>query len=503
VKNDVQVLFTAAPGFVLWPEGTAQIETSMPSVALYTLAAVVEEAGIPCTVLDPLEYWRVYREGESFDHAVRGHDVFCISANSLTWPAARPLIARAAALDPRPLVVVGGLHATYCDEHVLRTTAADLVVRGEGETTLREILVALREGRSWRDVAGLSYVSDGKLVRTPDRAALPPEQISASPLPLWNRLPDGVYGFLPMETSRGCKFGCSFCSIYHKRAWRAVGDDAFRQRVRHTVAHFSRVNIKTLMLSDDCFTADSSRVSRYARILEQEAPGVGVGIEARAADVLKPPVLKSLSRMNVEFIQVGVEAGYPEGLKRIRKGVTLDQVVASAHALHRIGLHAQVKYSYIVGFPWETEVEMKRTMAFALSLASRYGNHVQVNWHLLLPGSEIYREFRESGRVSEADYDVLPPDAPHLFSRSHPSVTRDIAIAIQDYAELLEQNSAWVPSLGNVFRSWTRHSHLPIDRITPAAHRKPGSGGFVKGEYGEPRPIYHMPPILKALEGGA
>ena len=488
MKKDIRVLFTAAPGFVLWPDGTAQIETSMPQVALYTLAAIVEDAGIPCTILDPLEYWRLYREGEAFDRFVRGHDVFCISANSLTWPAARPLIERAAALDPRPLVIVGGLHATYCDEHVLRTTSADVVVRGEGEQTLREILVALRNGRSWMSVSGLSFLRGGRLVRTPDRPALAPEGMSSTPMPLWDRLPNGVYGFLPLETSRGCKFGCTFCSIYHKHSWRAVEDEAFRRRVRHTLAHFPRVNIRTLMLSDDCFTADSARVERYARILEEEAPGVGVGVEARAGDTLKVPVLQSLSRLNVEFIQIGVEAGYPEGLKRIRKGITLDQVVASAHALHRIGLRAQAKYSYIVGFPWETEVEMKRTMAFALSLGSKYGNHVQVNWHLLVPGSTIYQEFLEARRVSLADYDVLPPNAAGLFYRTHPSVSRDVAIAIQDYAEFLEQNNAWVSTLGNVFRSWTRHSHLPIDRINPVP-----AGA---------KPVYRMPPILQSLEGG-
>jgi anaerobic magnesium-protoporphyrin IX monomethyl ester cyclase len=502
--KDISALFTAAPGFLLWPDGSAQIETSMPQVALYTLAAVVQDAGVACTILDPLEYWRLCREGEAFDRTARGHDVFCISANSLTWPAARPLIARAAALEPRPLVVVGGLHATYCDEHVLRTTPADVVVRGEGEDTLDELLRALREGRSWRTIEGLTYLADGNVVRTPDRPVLPPERLSCSPLPLWERLPNGVYGFLPMETSRGCKFGCTFCSIYHKRAWRAVGDEAFRRRVRHTVANFTRVNIRTLMLSDDCFTADPGRVERYVRILEEEAPGIGIGIEARAGDVLKIPILKSLSRLNVEFIQIGVEAGYPEGLRRIRKGITLDQVVASAHALHRIGLRAQAKYSYIVGFPWETEVEMKRTMAFALSLGSRYGNHVQVNWHLLVPGSEIYREFREAGKVEEGDFDVLPPDAPGLFGRTHPSVTRDVAIAIQDYAELLEQNHAWVPVLGNVFRSWTRHSHLPVDRITPvAAGKEPGTAECRRGAYGEPRPAYNLPPILKPLEGRA
>jgi hypothetical protein len=60
--NDIRVLFTAAPGFIMWSNGSARVDTSVPPVALYTLGAVVEQAGFPCTILDPVEYWRLCRD---------------------------------------------------------------------------------------------------------------------------------------------------------------------------------------------------------------------------------------------------------------------------------------------------------------------------------------------------------------------------------------------------------------------------------------------------------
>ena len=498
--KDVRVLFTAAPGVVMWPNGSVQVESSVPSVALYTLPAVVEAAGFPCTILDPVEYWRLRRETLQFRELVQEHSVFCISANSSTWPAARTLIQKAAAVEPRPVIVVGGLHATYCDEHVLKTTPADIVVRGEGELVLPELLRRLAAGTPLDDVCGLTLRRDGAVMRTPDSEPLSESDLCRAPLPLWDRLPYAVYGFLPVEVSRGCKYGCTFCSIYHKRLWRSVGESNVRERIHRAVEHLDRVRHRTLMFSDDCFTTEPEGVRCVAAILASVAPDVGIGVEARAGDVLKDATLDALAGMNIEFIQIGVECGYPEGIRKVKKGITIEQVVASTQALHRIGLHGQAKYSYIIGFPWEAPREMMRTMAFAMSLGARYGNHVQVNWHIVFPGSELYWEFKRAGKVSEDDYDALPPEDSEMFFRTHPTVDASTATAIDDYGTMLEQSYPWVAALGNVFRSWRRHCHLPIDRTAPAADDS-GSPGCCAGPAATPAGRagwWPVPPVLQA-----
>ncbi len=442
---------------------------SIPPVALYSLSAAVEESGFPCTILDPIEYWRLYREPAQFLQIVQLHDVFCISANSHTWTTARLLIAMVAKVQPRPVIILGGLHSSYCDEHVMQTTPVDVVVRGEGEFALPEVLRCLA-GRSALDaVAGVTFRRNGVVFRTPDRKPLTNVELTQVPLPLWERLPRNVYGFIPLEVSRGCRYGCTFCSIYFKHYWRSFQLEGMRRRIEHAAASMARVRYRTILFSDDCFTTDSELVTSVARVLRSVDSAIGVGIEARACDLLKREIQDALGQLNVEFIQIGVECGYADGLQRIRKGVTLSDVIESAHALHRIGIHGAAKYSYIIGFPWENLQNIMRTLAFSMNVASLYGNRVQVNWLHIFPGSDIYYDFKREGRVAEADYDS-PPTETDYFYRVHPSVSGSDMRQVHDYAIMLQQTFPWVSTGGNVFRSWRCHSHIPSDRTTPTTY---------------------------------
>ncbi len=495
--RDLRVLFTAAPGVMLWPGGAVQVEHTVPQVSIYTLAAVIEDTGFPCTVIDPVDYWRRYRTPDELASACLGHDVVCVSANSSTWPLAGSLIARFDALQPRPLIVVGGLHATYLDRYVLDTTAADIVVRGEGEVTLAELLRTIARSGDVREVAGLTFRHDGQVVRTDDRSPLHCDQLSQQPLPRWDKLPPQAYGFIPIEVSRGCRYCCAFCSIGHKKLWRPVEAETIRRRVFHSAQYLANVRYRTLMFADDCFTSDIGHVRTTCEAIHDLAPDVGVAVEARAGDVLDREMLELLGGVNLEFIQIGVECGYPEGLRRVHKGISIDQAVASAHALHLAGLRTQAKYSYIVGFPWEGMKEMQRTLSFAMHLASRYGNHVQVAWHMVVPGSELYDELAAAGCVSPRDFDVFPHERPDLFERTHPSVTAIDTARLHDYASLLEQSFPWVVTLGNVFRQWSQHSHLPIDRTLPVTvpveHRDPVAVGETVWD--------NLPPVLRRSNG--
>jgi radical SAM superfamily enzyme YgiQ (UPF0313 family) len=467
MTDDFKVMFTAAPGFIMWPNGIMQLETTMPSCALYTLAAVVERAGFPCTIVDPVEYWRSCRNLSAFQALVSKHRVVCISANSITWFTALPLIQHIAQAVPRPIIVAGGLHPTYCDENVLETSEVDVVVRGEGEVVIRELLRAIASGSPLDDIHGLAFKRDGRIIRTPDRHPLSAEEISETPLPYWDRLPPLTYSFIPIEMSRGCKFGCTFCGIYHRRLWRTASDSCIRRRIEDAARHLPWVRQRAFMFTDDCFTGSIDKLRVVESALRDFAPDVGIGIEARAPDVLNTETLSVLKNLNIEFIQIGVECGYDEGLRKIKKGITIEQVIASTHAMHSIGLDDRVKYSFIVGFPWETPDDVMRTINFALGLGSRYRNKIQINWLLITPGSEIFEQFQREKLVSYDDYNTIPPNVPGLFMRSHPSIAEADAMMIHDYAIFVQQSFPWVGALGNLFRLWNRHAHVPFDRTTP------------------------------------
>ena len=462
-----RILFTAPPNF-LFLNNSIHLEKTIPTAAIYALSAVLEQAGYPTDVVDPSVYYARYHKKGQFEALVRSYDVLCISANTITWPVALFMIERAASVGGIK-IVLGGVHATYCDHHIMaKTSAVDVIVRGEGERTLPQLMSALEGRQELATVRGISYRdAAGKLHRTPDQPPLTAEELDQLPLPLMDRIPDGVYDFLPAELSRGCRFACSFCSILHKHCWRCYGWDATRRRLDLVLAQLPRFKQQTIMFSDDCFTSDTARVGRMAQHLEAAAPEVAVAIEARVTDVLKPQTLEALARLNVGFIQLGVECGYADGLRRIGKGVTLDQVIQTADRLREVGITRAAKYSYIVGLPWESLEQMKRTLAFAMQLAARYGNMVQVSWYMLCPGNRIFDDLLREKLVSFHDFDAWNERDHSLFFRSHPTLTQRDYHELKGFASHLERTYPWVPVLGNVFKGWFDHSHLPVDITVP------------------------------------
>src|SRR5208282_5835868 len=84
-------------------------------------------------------------------------DVVGVSINSFNWYRARQTIAEIRRYFPELRIVIGGPHPTHYDRYCLETSAADAVVRGEGETTFPDLLEAWATGRDPDDIKGLTW----------------------------------------------------------------------------------------------------------------------------------------------------------------------------------------------------------------------------------------------------------------------------------------------------------------------------------------------------------
>ena len=116
---------------------------------------------------------------------------------------------------PEAPVILGGPHATFMDEQILNEEAAvDIIVRGEGEQTLLELAQNLSDSKSLRTVNGITFRSNKQTVRTPNRSFI--QKLDELPKPAYRHFPLERYrlfgrAILPVITSRGCPFQCSFC----------------------------------------------------------------------------------------------------------------------------------------------------------------------------------------------------------------------------------------------------------------------------------------------------
>lgn len=408
-----------------------------PNLGLYLLAAVLSGHGHEVALIDPIDFDAAFAPDRRAA-TLAGVEALGVSANSSTWPSARSLLLELEAEDRRPVTILGGSHGSILDEHVLRTAPVDYVVRGEGERALPALLGAIAAGRDGGDLPNLSYRRGEEVIQNPQGPLLTPEELAALPLPRFDLMPAGYYDLLPVETSRGCKHACIFCSVTFRRNWRGLAPAEVEERLRALAPFLEKTRERTFFLIDDCFSADHHRLAGIADRLEGFPHPVC--FEARITDVIAPGVLDHLLRLPVKVMEMGVECGYEEGLARAGKRLTLAEVEAAAGLLETRKIGDRGRFSFVLGLPGESRKEIERTLNYGFKLADRLGSRLIVSWLTVFPGSIIWKKKAEWGiEIGSGDYDR--PQwwrEPELFRRCHPALRfpEDFEAAMT-YARLL------------------------------------------------------------------
>lgn len=409
-----------------------------PNLGLYLLCGVLEEHGYEVRLIDPVDFEGAFVDAETSARTVSDVDVLAVSINSCTWPRALRMLAGLEESGKRPLTVVGGPHASIMDQHLARSAPLDYVVRGEGERSFPALLEALHKGTDPAEVPGVTFLRDNEVVSSAPGPLLTPEELAGLPLPRFELMPDGYYDLIPVETSRGCFHACVFCSVSFRRNWRGLSSGVVADRISKLSGHLGRTTRDAFFIIDDCFTADHDRFAR----ISGELAGMSnqVCFEARITDVIEPGMIQSVKRLPVGVMEMGVECGYDEGLAKVGKKLTLDQVTQAADLIRGNGLGEQARFSFVMGLPWETRKEVFKTLEYAFKLTGRLGSRLIASWLTVFPGSMIWKR-RDEWKIdiSEGDYDrELWWRQWDTFRRTHPRLDADKDFdAVLTYIKLL------------------------------------------------------------------
>ena len=386
-------------------------ENPIPPLSLSYLAAVLQKEDIEVEILDLLvskdSPSKIRDKLEEYQPQVVG--ATCVTLN---YPTAARNLKVCKDFDPRIVTVLGGPHASFAvEETLLRAPWIDVLVIGEGERTLVELVRALETGAGFGQVAGIAFRDDSKVVTTEPRSLI--EGLDEFPFPARNLLPLSKYRALGVPctviTSRGCPYKCIFCS----------GPRLFGRRVRfrdpklvvdeieyiHKELGFERLNIV-----DDTFTLNH----RHARAVCEEILRRGLKFQWNVfarADTVTEDILKLMREAGCAWLLFGVESAAPEILKTIKKGTTPDVVRRGVKLTTEAGI--KVFNSFIIGLPGESPETAQQSLAFARELDRDYG--AKYGFHLLspLPGTELYERPADYGlRILSrnwAKYDANEP----------------------------------------------------------------------------------------------
>lgn len=441
----MKVILCYMPEFLINYEFTG---SDTPPLSIYLLAGILEQEGYQVRVFDPYAFYQYQKSEEVLDKSadliassVEAGDILCFSSNTFNWPFTKKMINMVGERCPENKIITGGLHPSIFDEYVLRTTKALAVLRGEGEVTICKVVHALEHKLSLEDIPGITYRKGDDIVRNEDCKVLSGEYLEQCALPDYSLVPkEANYLAIPVESSRGCAFSCAFCSIPYRHKWRGYSVDQVLRRVDHAKSYADRfVNNADILFTDDCFTIDNERAKAVMKELEQRGYDNKYFIEVRASNVLNGDLFESIDSALIRSMQIGVECGYDEGLKRIKKGLTIKELMEALEKLKALGLAHKILLSFIIGFPWETEEDMNKTLETIEYIAKMLDIHCNINWLIFLP-SDLWKEREKYGiQVDESCYDDLFWTSDReLFDKVHPLLTEPIMMRIERKIERMK-----------------------------------------------------------------
>ena len=374
-----------------------------PPYGIYSLARGLKDNGYQVVLADLIA--RGSNDIQPFVPDLQDCSLVGIGATTLSWPTARDVIKQIRQVREDVPIVLGGIHPTMFDRHILGNFPVQFVIRGEAEISLTSLCRALENNQSLSEVPNLSWRDhEGRIIRNPLGPLIPKHQLALFPLPDYSDLPAGVYKALSIESSRGCAFDCAFCSTSYRRCWRAMPAESFVDRLALVMEHIDRVQHPVIHIVDDEFSTSPRRVLAIVDQIRRRGMTPQLVYDSRATDLLADGFVAGITEFTHRFL-VGAECGYDEGLQRAGKGTSCRVLENAARILYEHGISERADFSFIIGLPWETRSEVEKTIRFAMHLLGKYGVRVLLQWYCEIPGSRLWQEEREKQLVNEAMYD--------------------------------------------------------------------------------------------------
>ena len=358
-----------------------------PPLELLNCAAILEADGHRVRIVD------AQAEGltpEQVASRVSSAELALLSSSALDrWQCPsfelQPVVAVIEQLHGRVgRLLLTGFHGTVRPREMLDMTGVDAVIRGEPERTFQEIAA----GRPWQQVQGLTFMSDGQDVSTPDR---PPLEMTSLPVPAFHLVDLKHYRYeilgprlMVLEGTRGCPYPCTFCSrvIQGKKLRRKTVEQLGRE-VETAVREFG---VRSIYFIDLEFTASPELAGGISNFIIDRNISVRWCCQTRA-DQVDQPLLQLMRRAGCRLIHFGIETGSPRIAEQICKKIGPRQQRRALELAKRVGM--ETLCFFLLGHPGETQEEMRQTIGLARQLNPSYASFHRVSPY---EGAPLYEQ---------------------------------------------------------------------------------------------------------------
>jgi len=381
-------------------------------------------------------------------------------------------------LAPDTVIVLGGPEVSFgAFDMMVRNSAIDCIVRGEGEETCRQLLQAISCGLPLDDIAGITYREGEEIVANPEREAI--AELDRVPSPFAAGLVDLGKPLVYYETSRGCPYSCAFCMSSIDNGVRSFSMD----RIRRDLLLLMENGVQTVKLADRTFNYDAKRANEIWRFILEHNRTSKFHFEI-AAELLTEDNLALLAEVppGMFRFEIGVQSGGEETLAKVERKSSLTRLfdnVSSLKAETRVTIHLDL----VAGLPGESLEGFLNSLQGLFTLGA---DHIQVEPLKVMKGTPMRGIARKEGYAyaEAAPYKVL-----HTPWLSFPDIRRidgisrllDLLYNSGRFAAALEELSARTPlsqlfaTAAGYFESEGIASNLSLPVLFEALWRFAGS----------------------------
>jgi radical SAM superfamily enzyme YgiQ (UPF0313 family) len=380
-------------GTILFPLGLGYVARMLVSIG-----CTVEVLDAHAERFTPEETLRELRRRE--------FDIVGITALSTQYGFVKWFSAEVKKSFPDAPILLGAQLAHYNWNTVLKHTAVDICVLGEGEITVQDVIYHLDD---LSGVAGIAYKEGGVIHRNPDRPRI--FNPALIPFPYYDAFNMDFYfqtevwgapvrRAINILSSRGCPYSCTFCSLSFPNVTYRHLDNVIEE-IRYLKETYG---VDGIVFCDELFVINKKRVFEFC---ERVKPlKIHWGGQGRANIVDKDyALLRAMKDSGCLYIGFGLESATSEILSKMQKKTTVEQNKNSILAAQEVGLHVVAQYMF--GFPGESLDSIKAGVEFFKEVHYCPPDGIAAAPHISLttplPGSQLYEDCKKSGMIVDED----------------------------------------------------------------------------------------------------
>lgn len=373
-------------------------------------AAVVEKNNIPIEFLDaPSQLMNDNQSLEYVKEHGEGTQLFVLDTSTPSIESDVRFAEKLKELYPESFILLVGTHPSATTHETLNMSSSiDGVARGEYDYIVRDLAIALQEGKPLSTVAGLSYKEAGNILDNVEADHIQNlDEIPFAAKFIKEHLNIRNYFFaasafpeIQIFTGRGCPARCYFCvypQTLHGHNYRLRSAQNVVDEMIYIAKEFP--DVKEIVIEDDTFTVNKQRVIEICNLMMENNLHKRFRWLCNARVNLDLETMKAMKKAGCRLIIPGIESANQQILKNIQKGTTVEQIERYIKFARKAGL--MVHACYMVGNMGETKETMNETLELAMRLKTDTAQFFPLQPY---PGTVAYNWAKESNVLTAKNY---------------------------------------------------------------------------------------------------